>query len=113
RLQTTEAAQLGQAAQTTTADLAVLQSGPPPSTATDLATSIALDLNPSPATTIATSQQGSSVPGQSGTVGTERQSPTNEGNTAPTISQAKKATVVITIPNPTAKVTAQVRKGGN
>jgi hypothetical protein len=90
-----------------------MQSGPPQSTATDLATSIALDLNPSPATTVATAQQGGNGQGQTGNVGGERQSPTSEGNTAPPISQAKKATVVITIPNPTANVKAQVRKGGN
>jgi tetratricopeptide (TPR) repeat protein len=108
RVQTAAATQLSDAAQTTTSEIAVQQALPSAEPST-LTKSIASDLNPSPATTIANSQTDNNGSSQVTPTATERQAPTTEATTSPQISQAKKASVIITVPNPTR---GGVRAGG-
>jgi hypothetical protein len=117
RAQTSEATQLNDASQTTTSEIA-LQEVMPVTTSISITESIALDVNPSPAPEIAKTPAPAMAPANptkakatqadSG----DRGSPTVEQAPAPPISQAKKATVVITVPNPTAG-NPPVRQGGN
>lgn len=115
RSQASATTTLSNAAQSTTAEIAV-QSAPAVATSNaSLQQNIAADLNPSPAQTVVNPTTSSSGQTQVTTTGGDRTAPTTEATQAPQISQAKKATVVITVKNPTTQVRAgsQVRKGGD
>jgi tetratricopeptide (TPR) repeat protein len=101
KVQTTEAAQLNTAAQTSTADIAV-QAPAVEAPNTSLQRNIAADLNPSPAqSVVTTTTETNSTTTPTQQTGNERAAPTTEATQAPQISQAKKATVIIKVDNPT------------
>jgi tetratricopeptide (TPR) repeat protein len=100
RVQTTETTQLNSASQTSTSDIAI-QAPTVETSNTSLQRDIAADVNPSPAQIVATSTPDNTTTTQTTQTGNERTSPTTEATQAPQITQAKKATVIIKVDNPT------------
>ena len=99
RTSATEATQLSSAATTSTTEIASMTTAAfePPSVG--LTASVANDLNPSPATAVTAAPTMSST--ASSPTANERVSPESETNTAPPVTQAAKARVIITVRNPT------------
>lgn len=115
RVQAAQTTQLNDAATTTTSEIAIQVTPAVSTTNTSLAQSIAADVNPSPAQTLVTPASESSGGTQVTTTASERN--INDRDPTPPIGQAQKATVIITVRNPTV---GQLRfpviivsKGGN
>jgi tetratricopeptide (TPR) repeat protein len=97
RVQATQTTQLSDAAQTTTSEVAI--QAVPPVGGTTLAQSIAADVNPSPAQVLVTPATENNGQTQVTTAASERN--INDRDPTPPIGQAQKATVIITVKNPT------------
>jgi tetratricopeptide (TPR) repeat protein len=98
--QAAEAAQIGAAAQVSTSEIALQGAPTVVFGTTTLAQEIAASLNPSPAPTLTQMTLENNPSSSVAPLAGERTNPSSETTQSPPISPSRRATVVVTIPNP-------------